>query len=182
MRRVAALWKFGSVIFLLFVWYLTFTSLHLKVLTHSEVRRNSFSASSQFLNLRLGSRDGSQSPLSNFLSSCNMSLVTEACSHLSFQRYEVGAAKCGGHCVSGLRNTTRSLLHQVEEMLIFARLAHVHNMPLVFKNWSSYSYPNDGKSFEWMASFFQLEVMFQNLNSTIASGQGDVTMGPCCHT
>jgi hypothetical protein len=170
---------FAAVVFVLFILYLVSALWSSNMLTLSQVQllrsHIGHGLKSPFSNLR------ANHSLSSYLSSCNPSLEKEACSHLSFQRNAVDGSKCGAYCVSGTRNASRFLLHQVEEMLIFARLANVHKMPFVFKNWSAYAYPNIGESFEWMNNFFQLEIMFRNLNSTIASGQEGGQSGPCCN-
>jgi hypothetical protein len=160
----------------LFVIYFVSTTKSLKAFVHPFFRRNTVSASLQDLNLRLSTAQGWKSPhvnlhgidsLKAFLSSCNPSLITDACSALTFQKNEVDGDDVRMPCLWARRNTSSGLLRQVEEALIFARLAHFYSVPHVIERNSSLESNGSDASFEWVDNFFGLEAVFRGLKSIV---------------
>ncbi len=176
-------------IFALIILYIASVTFFFNLLAHPAVRRKTYAASSHYLNLPLRTEEGWKKATANshashsldtFLSSCNISLTMEVCSALSFQRNEVDGAGDRKPCLWGKRSTFSTLLRQLEQALIFARLAHFYDLPHIFEEFSSQGSEERGASFEWVDSFFGLLTMFRSLKSTDASDR-DATAGHCNH-
>jgi hypothetical protein len=100
--------------------------------------------------------------LRSYLSSCNAALLREQC--------DIVALSSGSKsCVMGVRSYAAGLGHQMSEVLMWLRYAHLENTSHVFELFGPVVAAEHGDSYEWANSFFGLIHAVRSMRSSVVN-------------
>jgi hypothetical protein len=111
----------------------------------------------------------STASLADFISSCNLSAMHISCADVIFQSNMDSHHRSYQPCLWGRRSYKTGLGHQLTEVIMYSRLAHIYSLPHVFEKFSD-DVSIHSSSYEWANAFFGLEANFVNLRSTVSTG------------
>jgi hypothetical protein len=126
----------------------------------SSVNKDSFLESQPFRSVSL----------LDFLTSCNASVMNQACSDMQFKRNMKYTSADRQPCLWGSRSYKTGLGHQMTEIIMYARMSRIYALPHIFEKFSD-AVSIHSSSYEWANEYFGLEKTFDVLGSSISAGR-----------